>query len=253
MLTLTPGGYRLQVDHEQLDLLAYRSRLAQARRVSAVDPQQGFDILSAALDLWQGHSPVQDVAEMHGDPLFIALCDDMIDATLQLGQLAETLQRLPEVLPRLRRLAARHVWHEGLHARLIVALAVSGQRAAGFDVYDGIRRRLLDDLGVDPGPELVKARQGLVNQRGEEAHRTAVVTQPHRMAWQAPASPASFTGRADELLRLERLLRFSERRSGAHPTTLCVISGMPGVGKTSLALRAAQSVRADFPDGQLYL
>nr|WP_230416874.1 BTAD domain-containing putative transcriptional regulator [Micromonospora tarapacensis] len=249
LLTLAPGGYRLCVDDDQLDLVAYRSRLAQARR-PGLEPQRAFDLLDDALDRWRGDQAAEDVPELDGDPLVTALGDERVEATIRLARLGETLRRQSQVLPLLRRLAAQHPWHESLHARLVVALAESGQQAAALDAYDGVHRRLTEELGIDPGTELIDARQSVLTGQGvPRGHITAGPTRP----WQAPAPPLDFTGRDAELDRVKWLLRYPPHGRGAPPMVVCVISGMAGVGKTSLALQVARSVRSDFPDGQIYL
>ncbi|WP_285686902.1 BTAD domain-containing putative transcriptional regulator [Actinoplanes sp. NBRC 103695] len=243
-LTLVSAGYRLQLGAGQLDLVAYRSRLDEGR-APAVDPRQAFDLLEDALDMWRGDAVAGDVAELCHDPLVTALTDERIEVTIRLARLGETLRRQPEVLPRLRNLAARHPWHESLHARLIRALAASGQQAAALQAYDDVRRRLADELGIDPSTELADARQAVLLRHAEAPrHRPASPGGPVR-PWQAPAPPPDFTGRGDHLDQIEKVLRYA-------PAT-CVVSGMAGVGKTSLALRVAQRVRPDFPDGQLHI
>ncbi|MEU4155889.1 tetratricopeptide repeat protein [Actinoplanes sp. NPDC026670] len=250
MLGRTPGGYRLNATEDQLDLVAYRARLADWRRVSGTDPQRAFDLLSQALDMWRGAQAAEDVTELHGHPLVAGLADELIDATIELARLGQSLRRLPEVLPRLRRLTARHHWHEALHARLVIALAAAGQQAAALEAYEQVKSRLADELGIDPGAELIAARQAVLEGKWE----TSTAPPPRAPTpWQAPAPPPDFTGRAEQLARLERLLRGARRRPADAPQVTCVVSGMPGVGKTSLALRAAQAVRDDFPDGQLYI
>ena len=66
---------------------------------------------------------------------------------------------------------------------------------------------------------------------------------------QLPADVRGFVNRADDLERLDLLL--SEEHANA--TTVCVIAGTAGVGKTSLAVHWAHRVAASFPDGQLYV
>jgi DNA-binding SARP family transcriptional activator/tetratricopeptide (TPR) repeat protein/DNA-binding XRE family transcriptional regulator len=241
MLALGPGGYRLHADEDQLDLVGYRARLAHGRSAS-VDPQREFEILSDALEMWRGDSAAEDVPELDCDPLVTALSDQRVDAAIRLARLAGVLRR-PAPVPHLRRLAARHPWHEALHARLMVALAASGQQAAALEVYDGVRDRLAEELGLDPGVELREARQSVLKR--EWAPEAVTVHGGRRpRPWQTPAPPPDFTGRESHLGRVRQHLR---------ETALCVVSGMAGAGKTSLALRAAQMMRPDFPDGQLYL
>lgn len=247
-LERTPGGYRLDFGEDGLDLLAYQARLAESRRLTGTDQQRAFDVLTEALDLWYGDDAAEDVAELRGDPLVTGLADELVDAVVRLARLGEALRRLPEVLPRLRRLARRHPWHEPLHARLVGALAATGQQAAALEAYDRIRDRLAGELGIDPGAELVDVRQGVLERRWE-SHARVHATATSR----GPAPPRDFTGRIDELVRLERLLVAGRVHDGGAPGTVCVVSGMPGVGKTSLALRAAERVGEHFPDGLVYL
>ncbi|GAB1644002.1 BTAD domain-containing putative transcriptional regulator [Krasilnikovia sp. MM14-A1259] len=251
VLSWTPGGYRLRMDESRLDVVAYRSRLAEWRRWSPSDPQRGFDLLSAALDLWRGHRAAEDIVELHQHHLVTAFTDELIDATIQLAYLGLAVQRLPEVLPRLRRLTSQHLWHEPLHARLVVTLAALGQQAAALEAYEEVKHRLAEELAISPGAELVAARQAVLAGRWES--RPAARAERPLIPWQVPAPPPDFTGRGEQLHALERLFRTALRDGRAARQIVCVISGMPGVGKTSLALRAAEALRDDFPDGQLYI
>jgi transcriptional regulator with XRE-family HTH domain/tetratricopeptide (TPR) repeat protein len=67
---------------------------------------------------------------------------------------------------------------------------------------------------------------------------------------QLPPVAADFTGRKDECVRVRRSLA---RGRGARVMPVVVVSGPPGMGKTTLGLRVGHSLRAAFPDGQLYL
>ncbi|MCZ9340985.1 NB-ARC domain-containing protein, partial [Streptomyces sp. TRM76130] len=66
-----------------------------------------------------------------------------------------------------------------------------------------------------------------------------------------PAAPADFTGRRTEVAGLKELLTSPGHRSG--PPAVGVVIGMPGVGKTTLALQVASLVSAHYPDGQLFV
>ncbi|MFF3378026.1 BTAD domain-containing putative transcriptional regulator [Streptomyces sp. NPDC002680] len=73
---------------------------------------------------------------------------------------------------------------------------------------------------------------------------------------QLPPPPTHFTGRTALAEALCRTLT-PERHPGPEDVTpiapVAVIHGMPGVGKSALALHAAHTLRDRFPDGQLYL
>ncbi|MEU8657183.1 ATP-binding protein [Actinoplanes philippinensis] len=94
-----------------------------------------------------------------------------------------------------------------------------------------------------------EARQAALTRRWESRDRITAGAALHRV----PPPPRDFCGRSGELRLLERTLRYPDERPGALRATVCVVSGMAGVGKTSLALRAAWALRRDFTDGQIYL
>ncbi|MFB9300988.1 ATP-binding protein, partial [Kibdelosporangium philippinense] len=136
-----------------------------------------------------------------------------------------------EVLPLLRQAARDHPLDERLHAKLITALAATGQQPEARDVYESTRARLADTLGVDPGPELRRA-----------------LRQHRAIPAQLPADLPSFTGRAGELAKTMALLK-----AGTPGMTCVAISGMAGVGKTTLAVHFAHMIADRFPDGLLYV
>jgi DNA-binding SARP family transcriptional activator/Tfp pilus assembly protein PilF len=231
LFTLARGAYRLNVDDDQLDLLQFR-RLAQR----AAD-HEALPLLEEALSLWRGGPELPDT------PLVTLLHDEYLGLVLRHADLAQQAGRPELALPRLRELAARHRLHEPLHARLVITLAAAGHQAEALSAYDDIRRELTDELGIDPGPDLVEAHRGVLQRRWL---RTAPRPEPPRPAPlnQTPAPPSDFTGRKDHLEQVTGLLQ-----AGA----VCTISGVAGAGKTALALQAAQRLRTSFPDGQLYI
>ncbi|MCY1143582.1 tetratricopeptide repeat protein [Actinoplanes sp. Pm04-4] len=238
LLSLVREAYRLNVDDAQVDLLRMR-RLA-ARAEATADPEPALALLDEALTLWRGGP---DTPELRDTPLVTRLGDEHLQLVLRHADLARRTGRPEAALPRLREQAGRHRLHEPLQARLIVTLAASGRQAEALAVYDDVRQELADELGIDPGPDLLEAHRGVLQRRWL---RAVPVAAPSRATpvFQAPAPPADFTGRAEHLHQVIDLLG-----TGA----VCTISGVAGVGKTALALQAAQRLRADFPDGQLYI
>jgi tetratricopeptide (TPR) repeat protein/transcriptional regulator with XRE-family HTH domain len=86
-----------------------------------------------------------------------------------------------------------------------------------------------------------------VGGRGDAA--SPLLVSMHQPPRQLPADTAQFAGRKPELLRLDRLLSQSRRRSAV---VISAIAGTAGVGKTTLAVHWAHRVASRFPDGQLY-
>ncbi len=104
-----------------------------------------------------------------------------------------------------------------------------------------VHTTLARDLGVDPGPEL-RAAHGTL--RGSPARSPEIRVIPAQL----PRDLPRFTGRRTELDRLEALLPADGR---AMP--VIAIDGLPGAGKSALAVHWAHRIAGRFPDGQIYL
>ncbi len=240
ILGLVAGGYRLTLADEQLDLTEFR-RLVRTARAAGAD---ALELLERALDLWRD-APLVDVVEVRGHPLAAALADERVTVALRHADLAAGLGRYERSLPRLRELAAAHPLHEPLHARLVAALAGAGLQADALGACDDIRRRLADELGIDPGPELTEIHRRVLRQEvcAAGGRRPPAPTQ-------LPAIPAAFVGRREALDQLDKLL---EAGGTACTIVISAVSGTAGVGKTTLAVYWARRVAGHFPDGQLYI
>lgn len=162
-LTLMPGGYRLNVDATELDLVEYRELTARAQ-IAAGNPPIVRELLGRALDLWRDEALV-DMADLQSLPTLIALAEERITLTVRYAQLSQDRSWHEHCLPRLRALAVGNPLHEPLHGQLIAMLASTSRQADALATYAAIRRRLRDDLGVDPGPDLVQTFQGVLRQR----------------------------------------------------------------------------------------
>jgi len=233
------GGYLLSVDEEQLDLLRFDAAVRRAEQAaSAGDPAAAEQHWLDALGAWRG--PV--LAGLDGfshDPMCHALTARRSAAVLSYAEAAGARGHHDDAVTQLRALVAAEPLHEIAHARLMLALAGSGRQAAALEVFDDIRRRLSDELGIDPGAELSAAHERVLRPDTPDLR--------HRPA-QLPADVSGFTGRAPQLASLGHLLP-----DDGTDVRIAVVTGTAGVGKTALAVHWAHRWRDRFPDGQLYL
>ncbi|BCJ44896.1 SARP family transcriptional regulator [Actinoplanes ianthinogenes] len=246
IVTPATGGYRLDAEAGQLDALRFRELVEESRAVAGAEPATALRVAGEALSLWRG-DVLDDLPGLAGHPLAVALADERIAAVLWHADLAGAQGRHIVSVPGLRALAHQHALHEELHARLMLALAATGQQAAALAVFDGLRDRLADDLGIDPGAALVEYRQRVLRQQW-----TRVAEPPAGAARPAllPPEVRGFAGRGRELDRLDALLASARRPAPAMP--IVIVSGTAGAGKTTLAVHWAHRVAGRFPDGQLY-
>jgi DNA-binding SARP family transcriptional activator len=240
------SGYRLRADEESLDLLKFRSlsRLA-GRSLQDGDPESALRHSLDGLRLWRGRcaAGLEPASRLH--PAFLAVEAERAQAVREAADAAERCGRLSAVLAPLRQAAEQHPLDESLQSRLLLALAADGRQAEAVEMYRVVRRRLADDLGIDPGEELREAYDRLLHQRTQPA-RTASPSPLPRPA-QLPPDLPFFSGRDDLIAEA----RAAVARPGG-PAVLA-IDGMPGIGKTALAVHLAHEFAAGYPDGQLYV
>jgi DNA-binding SARP family transcriptional activator len=155
VVVTTPGGYALPVDGHELDVERFESLVADGRRLlHAGDPRASAEAIRAALALWRG-PPLADfpydgfaqaeIARLEEERL--AALEARIDADLALDG-GEAL------VPELRALVEQHPLRERLRAQLILVLYRCGRQVEALDEYRDLRRRLVDDLGLEPSPAL---------------------------------------------------------------------------------------------------
>jgi tetratricopeptide (TPR) repeat protein len=138
-----------------------------------------------------------------------------------------------------------------LVGHLIRARHGSGQRAEALERYYEFRRRVADELGIDPGPRLRQLHGLLLRDELPSATAAAPSAGPAGDRPPVPAQlppGATLVDREHQLSWLDRLLDTS---SGVGPT-LVVISGPAGVGKSALAVTWGRRAAAEFPDGVLF-
>ncbi|TXS54034.1 regulator [Streptomyces sp. uw30] len=241
-LNRVSGGYELRVPDERVDLYSFRDLVARARDS---DDDRAAELLQGALELWRGE-PLSGVTGAWADTTRAGLARERVDGWLRYHEVQLRRARHSEILPRLRELAAAHPLDERLAAQLLTALYRCGLPAEALLHYDAVRKRLAEDLGVDPAPELLALHQLIVTN-----DPTLAAPTPRRSGIPAelPHDAAGFAGRTDELARLHALLDSGP----ANTVVISAIGGAAGIGKTALAVRWAHQARSRFPDGQLYV
>jgi DNA-binding SARP family transcriptional activator/tetratricopeptide (TPR) repeat protein len=215
LLAAAGSGYRLQVSGDELDVIAFEQLCARAGAASrAGEPDAACAFYEQALALWQGE-PLADIEALRAHPAVAELTRRWAAAVEDYADAASGQGWHGRVLVPLRALAVREPMNERAHARLMIALAGSGQQAAALEVFDAIRRSLRDQLGIRPGAELAAAHARVLRQHipaaapagpgggdvldqdgGQPGGPVELVVVPDA-ATQAPAGPASRPGPAE--------------------------------------------------------
>ncbi|MFI9598029.1 BTAD domain-containing putative transcriptional regulator [Nonomuraea sp. NPDC052265] len=245
------AGYALDAADITTDVLAAERLVEQARQ--AADPAGRAARLREALALWRGR-PLDDLSvhpwleEQAGrlERVHMIAVTMLIAARLDLGEHAA-------LIPELEDLTHRHHFDEDLHRQLMLALYRTGRQADALALYQRLRCRLGEELGIAPGRPLQALEEAILRHdvaidppsspagRAAEAARVIVPAQ-------LPPGAGAIVGRLDEVGRLDLALGL---KFGS-PAILSVV-GPAGVGKTALAVHWAHRAAERFPDGQLYV
>jgi DNA-binding SARP family transcriptional activator/tetratricopeptide (TPR) repeat protein len=234
-------GLELRLGEGELDRTEFEVRVRRAQEArNREDWEAAVREVGAALGLWRG-APFADVPALAGHPVVAFLQEQRLQALECRFEALLHLDRLDGLAAELGVLVKEHPFREALHRQLMLVLGRTDRRAEALALFRSLRRTLVEELGVEPGPAVQEAHQEVLRSAADPP-----VT-PLRLA-QLPAPPGDFVGRAEHIAEIRKELKSTGTR-----TALAVISGMPGVGKTGLALHVAEQLRHVFPDGQLYL
>jgi DNA-binding SARP family transcriptional activator len=175
-------GYDLRLGPALLDLDEFEQRLSAARAArQRHDDLRGARLLRDAVGLWRGVAlagipgPYADSRRVTLTELHLAATEEKLAADIALGDHAAAVAEL-------RALLAEHPFREGFSELLMLALYKSGRQAEALFAFDGVRHRLGEELGVDPGPALqtmhrrvLRADSRLMDTAGPSAGRCLAV------------------------------------------------------------------------------
>jgi DNA-binding SARP family transcriptional activator len=210
-------GYVLRVGPEQVDARRFETQLHDARRV---EPLERRELLERALSLWRGPALAEFTFEQFAqaeirrlEELRLVAFEERIDADLELG-------RQGDVIGELEALVRDHPLRETFRRLLMLALYRSGRQAEALEVFQDARTRFVEELGIEPGPELRRLQSEILRQEAGLA---------------APGAPAAASDEEGEIVKALLAGR------------VVPVLGLDGAGDLATHLASAFDVPKDRP------
>jgi SARP family transcriptional regulator, regulator of embCAB operon len=209
-----PPGYLLHLRPGETDAAEFVEQAGTAEAIAATEPERAIPALRAALRLWRGPAlegcATGDVCAAEAMVLEehrLTAFETLYGACLRAGRHAEVVGELAET-------SAAYPMRERFYDQLMDALYRSGRQSDALGVYDRARRRLLHELGVEPGPALRARMQAILS---DLPAGTAVPTREQDIAETADLSRelAELQQRIDTLAERQEALLRSLRTLGA--------------------------------------
>ena len=233
------GSYRLRVEADELDADLFERLAADgATALGRKSYGEAAELLAEALALWRGPA----LADMRYDAfaqgeiarleeLRLAAVEDRIEADLGLG-------RHDQLVGELESLVSEHPTRERLRGQQMLALYRAGRQADALEAYRQAREALLEELGLEPGPELRELEQAILRQ--DEALSRRPLPESN-----VPLPLSSLVGRQRELDEIADALRDGTR--------VLTLTGPGGSGKTRLAIEVANLLGSELRDGAFFV
>ncbi|MGH3881085.1 MAG: tetratricopeptide repeat protein [Actinophytocola sp.] len=225
----TPTGYVLRLDESLIDTVRFGQLCDKARRA---DKAEAVRLFTEALDLWRGRFLSDLDIDRVGGTAMAPLDDARVDALVDLAALELAAGRHRVIRDRLRPVWEEERSQQRLAAMLMRALIANGDQVRAVEVFHQTRDAL-EEYGMETAREL--RDMAWIAQYGERLSSL-------------PARLAPFTGRREELAAVDEAAR-----SAREEPAVLWISGMPGVGKTALAVHAAHLLANQFPGARLFV
>jgi DNA-binding SARP family transcriptional activator/tetratricopeptide (TPR) repeat protein len=241
------GGYRLDVDPDTVDFHRFKRLVAEARE--AVRQHRHADaaaVLTTAVGLW-GDEPLADLRGPHAERLRDRMNDSLVDAHKLLADSQLSLGQHQPVLARLEPFLLERDLDEALAQHWITALCAAGRSADARAFLTAFRKRFRRQMRAESAVSM-PFTAGPTRASTAAAMLPVGPTSPTAaIPRQLPLDIGDFAGHGDLLAELDSLTR-----PGGAVTNVVVLAGMPGVGKTTMAVHWAHRNSSNHPDGQLY-
>ncbi|MEU7798896.1 AAA family ATPase [Micromonospora arborensis] len=249
------SGYQFSDRHVALDLTEFRQLLGLARAaLGAHRPEEGVDAYEEALSRWRGPAGDGLVVSANAGPLFASVNRELLDACVEAARVTVPRGHAKRILQPLRLAAWIAPLDETIQTTLMTTLAASGQQAEALSVFETVRARLANELGIDPGPALREAHRHVLQQ-------AEAVPTPHFAGLLPEVAPRSQSdarstsevrkfpeGRSDRLVgRHEELalLRHAVNSATLIRAQIVIVEGPPGVGKSRLLAEVTDEAAAN--------
>jgi YVTN family beta-propeller protein len=174
VLLTKPPGYVLDVEPRQVDARRFEELVREgAAAADSGDDREALRLLESAIELWRGE-PFADVADApFAQVPARALADLRLLALERRIDVRLRLSPAQEVIGELEALVAAHPYREAFHAQLMLALYRSGRQTEALAAFRRARARLVEELGIEPGPELRKLEHAILRQDPQLERRAA--------------------------------------------------------------------------------
>ncbi|MFG3168458.1 BTAD domain-containing putative transcriptional regulator, partial [Streptomyces sp. NPDC048200] len=207
-LRAVPPGYVLRVAEGELDVRLFERHATAARDAHAGhDAERALRESAAALALWRG-TPLSGLPPETGGHALVQRLEEARLLVLEWGyeaelRLAPTAARLDGLAPELSARIAEHPLRESFHRLLMLVLHRTGRPAEALAVHRDLRARLIEELGIEPGPAVREAHLEILRATDGDAHITPAAVRTPGTARTRPGDgdrarrSTGDTGRAD--------------------------------------------------------
>ncbi|MEY9860091.1 DNA-binding SARP family transcriptional activator/tetratricopeptide (TPR) repeat protein [Catenulispora sp. GAS73] len=247
LIVSTPaGGYRLDLPSEDIDAKHFLHLFHRGSSVRSTEPLLARSLLRRAEELWRGE-PLVGIEGQWAEKTRRVLLAHRRNATLTRIELElQSEDPSDDLIGELTELTSEARTDQKAVSLLMSALDTVGRTEEALTAFHTTRIRL-QELGIEPRPELRATHQQIL--RGTSRQQPSGAAQKPWIPNTLDPDPSHLAGRDAELAELQA--RITQDLRGRTGLALYAVDGMPGIGKTAFAVRAAHMLRSHCPDGVL--